>query len=320
MRSAERKQTDESALEPNRRLAQALRSAALRLREQRANPFRVNAYLRAAKTLETSERDVQAILASEGMEGLVALPGIGWGIAGAIREMLRTGRWSLLERLEGDSDPERLFQLVPGVGPVLARRLHEELRVDSLEALEQAVYEGKLGDIDGIGPRRREMIRSGLASLLGWRSPSPPAVPGAEPAQPDIATLLGVDREYRDKAARDRLPRIAPRRFNPEHLRWLPILHTRRGPWHFTALFSNTPLAHRLGRTHDWVVLYFYDGEHRERQCTVVTETRGPLADRRVVRGREAECSAHYFAEAASPETFPQCPAMRPRIRQPHLL
>jgi hypothetical protein len=59
-------------------------------------------------------------------------------------------------------------------------------------------------------------------------------------------------------------------------------------------LYSNTAQAHQLGRTRDWVVLYFYDDEHTEGQHTVVTETHGPLAGRRVVRGREAECRAHY--------------------------
>jgi putative hydrolase len=38
------------------------------------------------------------------------------------------------------------------------------------------------------------------------------------------------------------------------------------------------------------VVVYFYDGDHREGQHTIVTETSGPLAGLRVVRGREAEC------------------------------
>jgi hypothetical protein len=279
--------------ETNRRVAQALRRVALRLREQRANPFRVNAYLRAAGTVETLDRDVSDVLASQGLPGLVALPNVGWGIAAAIREMVQTGRWTLLQRLEEGSDPVRLLQLLPGMGPALARRLHQELQVDTLEDLEQALYEGKLDSIEGVGARRKEMIRSGLASLLGRRSPPPPA---ASPG-PDVATLLDVDREYRTRAAQDRLPRIAPRRLNPQRERWLPILHTRRGDWHFTALFSNTPLAHQLERTGDWVVLYFYDGEHRERQHTVVTETRGRLAGRRVVRGREAECLAHYTGQ-----------------------
>lgn len=62
----------------------------------------------------------------------------------------------------------------------------------------------------------------------------------------------------------------------------------------FTALFSDTARAHELGRTQDWVVLCFYDDDHAERQCTVVTESRGALTGRRVVRGREHECRAHY--------------------------
>lgn len=60
-----------------------------------------------------------------------------------------------------------------------------------------------------------------------------------------------------------------------------------------TALFSNTARAHQLGKTRDWVVLY-YDGRGRERQCTIITSEWGPLQGRRIVRGREAECALHY--------------------------
>ena len=65
------------------------------------------------------------------------------------------------------------------------------------------------------------------------------------------------------------LPRIAPKRFNPKGEAWLPVMHLDRGRWHFTALYSNTALAHQLGRTRDWVVIYFYDGDHVERQHTI---------------------------------------------------
>jgi putative hydrolase len=37
------------------------------------------------------------------------------------------------------------------------------------------------------------------------------------------------------------------------------------------------------------VVVYYYDGDHNEGQCTVVTETAGPRRGARVVRGRESE-------------------------------
>ncbi len=75
------------------------------------------------------------------------------------------------------------------------------------------------------------------------------------------------------------------------------MLHTQRGARHYTALYSNTARAHELGKTHDWVVLY-YDGERGERQCTVITAQRGPLKDRRIVRGREAECADHYQVQS----------------------
>ena len=59
-------------------------------------------------------------------------------------------------------------------------------------------------------------------------------------------------------------------------------------------LCSNTARAHQLDRTRDWVIVYFYDDHHDEGQYTVVTETRGPLIRKRVVRGRETECRAYY--------------------------
>ena len=111
-----------------------------------------------------------------------------------------------------------------------------------------------------------------------------------------MAELLDVDREYRADADSGKLRRIAPRRFNPEGKAWLPILHTSRGSHSYTVLYSNTALAHEVGKTDDWVVLYRDDG-NGERQATVVTETRGPLAGRRVVRGREGECRSYYDSE-----------------------
>jgi putative hydrolase len=107
-----------------------------------------------------------------------------------------------------------------------------------------------------------------------------------------------VDREYRSRAGAGELPMIAPRRFNPRREAWLPILHTERGPRHYTALFSNTARAHALGRTRDWVVIYA-DGALGERQWTVVTALSGVLRGQRVVRGRERECLDQVIA---SPE------------------
>ena len=117
---------------------------------------------------------------------------------------------------------------------------------------------------------------------------------------PSVDILLDVDREYREKAQAGSLPKIAPRRMNPEGKAWLPVLHTRFGPWHFTALFSNTERAHELHRIYDWVVIFYSDPDGGEGQATVVTERRGALTGRRVVRGREPECACHYRGERIS--------------------
>lgn len=276
-----------ATLAKNEMVAAHLREAADILATQRANPFRIRAYRQAAERIAALDVPVDDVLSRRGVEGLRALPGVGAGIAAAISELVRTGRWSQLERLRGTLDPEQLFRSMPGVGPSLARRIHEQLNIDSLEALETAAHDGRLAAVPGIGSRRHAMIRAELAALLGRRR-------GVNPSEPAVGVLLDVDQEYRRRVTAGRLARIAPRRFNPAGTRWLPILHTERDEWRFTALFSNTAMAHQLGRTRDWVVIYSHRDGEAEGQRTVVTETTGPLAGRRVVRGREVECDGYY--------------------------
>lgn len=272
----------------NQAIAAKLDEMADLLEQQGANPYRVSAYRRAARVVAGHPVSVAGIGIEKGPEGLDELPGIGRGIALAIDELLRTGRWRQLERLQGSLDPAQVFQSVPGLGPGLARRIHDELDIDTLADLELAAHDGRLDQVPGIGPRRVNMIAAALAQMLQRRPAGRRRAPGAEPP---VEVLLDVDREYREKAAAGRLRKIAPRRFNPDGTAWLPILHTQRDDWSFTALFSNTARAHEPGTTDDWVVIYFHTDHAGESQRTVVTETRGRLAGERVVRGREAECS-----------------------------
>jgi putative hydrolase len=276
----------------NAQLAMKLQEMSDLLEQQGANPFRIKAYRQAAGTLNELKREVAEILKQEGIRGLEALPGIGRGIASAIAELVTSGRWAQLERLRGDLDPVHLFQTVPGIGPDLATKIHDELHIDTLEALENAAYDGSLQKLKGIGGRRLTALRASLAAMLGrTRRERHPVVAG-----PEVALLLAVDRQYLEQAYSGELPKIAPKRFNPQGEAWLPILHTEQAGWHFTAMFSNTARAHELAKTHEWVVIYFYDDHHQEGQHTLVTETHGPLQGRRVVRGRETECRRYYQA------------------------
>ncbi len=263
------------------------------LQEQNANPFRVNAYRRAAATIENLQQAVTEIIEEQGFAGLTALPGIGEGIARSIYEYVATGRMSRLESLRAGHDPILLFEQVPGVGPKLAHQIIENLRIDTLEALEIAAHNGRLEKVPGFSQKKVSVIQAWLTQVLGGRRPA--TKEQGMVAEPPVAMLLQIDRQYRDQAEAGELPTIAPRRFNPKGEAWLSVMHKTSGEWHFTALYSNTARAHQLGQTKDWVVIYFYDKEHHEGQHTVVTETRGTLIGKRVVRGRERECQDHYF-------------------------
>lgn len=265
------------------------------LLQARANPFRVAAYRHAAVALRAHARPVSEIVAQEGEDGLRKIPGIGGGLARSIHVLVETGRLPLLDRLRSESDPVDLLTTVPGIGPRTARRLHEELGIETLEDLEAAAADGRLAASGGIRDERLEGILEVLSKRLRRLPITAMPVGGQEPS---VGELLGVDAEYRARAAAGTLPRIAPRRFNPSHEAWLPVLHTERGPRRYTALWSNTSRAHALGRTRDWVVLVVEDGVSQHRY-TVVTGRRGPLGGRRVVRGRERECVDHLIDTAA---------------------
>jgi hypothetical protein len=181
-----------------------------------------------------------------------------------------------------------LLASVPGIGRVFAERLHDELGLETLADLEAAAHDGRLETLAGFGAKRLAGVRDSLAHRLGRVR-----MTATVDVAPPVSELLDVDREYRENAAANRLPHITPRRFNPTHEAWLPILHTRRGPRRYTALFSNTARAHRAGTTRDWVVLYGDNGAGESRH-TVITAGFGPLRGRRVVAGREDECRELY--------------------------
>jgi uracil-DNA glycosylase family 4 len=265
------------------------------------NAFRVRAYRSGADTVRSAAQPLAELARAEDLEALVAMPNIGEGLARVIIEFVNTGRSTQLERLQGKVSPAALFAQIPGIGDELAQRIEKELDIQTLEELEQAGYDGRLEQVEGFGPKRVKAVLASLAGMLSrsaqkrqQRRTSGRREAGREAEErPPVDLLLEIDAEYRQRAEADELPTIAPKRFNPENEAWLPMLKTERQGWSFTALFSNTARAHELEMTHDWVVIY-YKRNGQEEQNTVVTETNGPLAGRRIVRGREAETRECY--------------------------
>ncbi len=280
--------------ESNQNIADMLEQIADLLSVKNDNPFKINAYRDAAQTIRNSNQNI-AEIAQNHPQDLEKLQDIGEGISSIITAYVHTGRSDVLERLRGEVSPVDLFSKVPGIGDTLAKRIVNKLKISSLAELEQAAYDGSLASVEGFGNTKIHNIQISLSGML---SPSAKRIRHQNEQYistnpPDVGTLLEVDKEYRTKAAAGKLHKIAPKRFNPEGKAWLPILNTHKDGWSFTALFSNTAQAHKLGKTHDWVVIYFRKNG-KESQVTVVTETRGELEGKRVVRGREDECRDYY--------------------------
>jgi len=278
----------------NEAIAAALGEIADLLERQGANPYRVRAYRQGVDTVRHAQQPLQQLLVEQGVRGLMKLRGIGDSLGAAIEKVIHAKRLPLLERLRGGGAPERLFSTVADIGPKLAQRIHNELGITTLTELEAACWDGRLERVPGMGQKRVRAVRESLAGRFNRGASRPENVTQLPPEdQPPVEHLLEIDRQYRDLADRDRLLRVAPRKFNPEGKAWLPILHAERNGRHYTALYSNTSRAHELGALRDWVVIY-RDDKKLGGTWTVITAHMGPLNGRRVVRGREQECEAYY--------------------------
>ena len=105
-------------------------------------PFRVNAYRRAARVLSDLPEDI-AVVADEGR--LTDMAGVGKGTAGKIQEYLETGAISAYDE-EMRGVPEGLLELlaIPGLGPRTIGLLWRQLDVRSLKGLRRELRRGSI--------------------------------------------------------------------------------------------------------------------------------------------------------------------------------
>lgn len=124
------------------------------------NPFRIRAYRRGAQAVEAYGGDLEQ-LANAGR--LRTIPGIGEDLAAKITEAYRTGTIAALDRLKRQM-PSGILELlrVPGLGPKTAMLLHKQLKVDTVDALEQAIAAGRLKGVAGFQEKKVQNLLKGL--------------------------------------------------------------------------------------------------------------------------------------------------------------
>src|SRR5918911_308275 len=133
--------------------------------------YRVIAYRTAARTVRESSVSVMGLV----RQGKVTeLPGIGKTLEEKLIALDQTGDIPAAAKLRAKFPPGLLSVMhLPGFGPKRARRLYEELGVDSLDALRAAAERGQIRKLRGLGPRVEENLLRVLAEQEADGGPAP---------------------------------------------------------------------------------------------------------------------------------------------------
>lgn len=131
----------------NQRLAALFRSMAELLASQRANPYRVRAYRRAADSLLQLEEDVAAVALQGSLE---EIDGIGKELADKITEFLETGSVRAYEELKKPLPANiKNWTKLPGLSESLVTYLYFRLGIRTAADLEQLVQSHLLRTMPG---------------------------------------------------------------------------------------------------------------------------------------------------------------------------
>jgi DNA polymerase (family 10) len=128
---------------------------------------RVLAYRGAAK----SAREAMVSVAGKTRQGNVTeLAGIGKTLEEKLVALLETGTIPSLEKLRAKYPPGLLeMTRLPGLGPKRARRLFDELGIESPQMLRAAAEEQRLRGLKGFGPKFEESVLSSLDAGVAER-------------------------------------------------------------------------------------------------------------------------------------------------------
>jgi len=148
-------------------IADVLGEIATLLELQGENPFKVRAYQRGARAIESiEEAELKRLVDSGELDGM---NGIGEVLARKIAELHKTGRLDFHEKLRASVEPGLVDMLqVPGLGPKKIRTLHEKLGVSGIESLTAACEAGKVAELAGFGQKTQDKILAGIANRAAY--------------------------------------------------------------------------------------------------------------------------------------------------------
>jgi DNA polymerase (family 10) len=145
----------------NQQLAELFKSMAAIL-EIRGEPvFKAIAFSKVGRLLDDSTIDLRKAVADGTLDEIA---GIGKSSRKIIEDVVRTGRSEDFESLRA-TVPEGLVGMLalPGLGPRTIALLWKERGITSIDDLSRAIEAGKLDGLKGVGAKKIEQIKQGLA-------------------------------------------------------------------------------------------------------------------------------------------------------------
>lgn len=152
-------------------LAQIFRAMANLLAAQRANPYRVRAYRKAADAILTITGDLADLAARHQLQ---EISGIGKDLAGKIEEFLATGTIRAYEELKTPLPEEVVsWASLPGLSDALVSYLYFRLNIRTLADLESLVASHLLRTQPGFSGSEDTLLAA-IRERAGSASATPP--------------------------------------------------------------------------------------------------------------------------------------------------
>ncbi len=146
-----------------KQVAHVLRDIGVLLELTGENPFKVRAYVNAARTIEMLEGDIETLVAAGDLR---SVKGIGSALAEKITTLVTTGELPYYETLKQQVPPGLLDMLrIPGLGPKKISALYATLSISDIAELEYACKENRLVALKGFGRKTQERILQGLEHI-----------------------------------------------------------------------------------------------------------------------------------------------------------
>ena len=144
-------------------VAAILDEIATLLELQGENPFRCNAYTKAARAIGQLENNLAEVIAAEQLD---QIPGIGATLRDKITQLVTTGQLPFYDELKAKTPPGLLILLrLPSVGPKKVKALYDQLGIDDLDKLKASCEANQVAALKGFGAKTQAKILEGIAFI-----------------------------------------------------------------------------------------------------------------------------------------------------------